>query len=63
MFILAADLLKMLLSAMKNPQKEPNCISLPCRSLTMYSLDYVQKCFILDANLSLSITNADYKAF
>lgn len=29
----------------------------------MYSLGYVQKCFILDADLSLSITNADYKAF
>lgn len=29
----------------------------------MYSLGYVQKCFILDADLSLSIANTDYKAF
>lgn len=29
----------------------------------MYSLGYVQKYFILDASLSLSITNEYYKAF
>lgn len=63
MFVVAADLVKMCLSALKNPQKEPNGISLPCQILTMYSLGYVQKVFILDADLSLLITNADYKAF
>lgn len=48
---------------MKNPEKEPNFISSPCWIFPMYYSGYVQKCFILDADLSLSIANADYKAF
>lgn len=62
--LLAADPLKSLLPVTRNPHKEPKCVSSQHVEFSQrISQAELQKCFILDTDLSLSITSADYKAF